>query len=206
MVNNINPNSVCPRENFYAKAAKFKELTGREIVNEKDENGDFIHMLHPQSTQRLNFMADFLRVGFTSPDGSEAALKNLAAKYAQLKDELSETYGDNENELYQRLGELNHAFENALQNMVLLPLQTPPDKNIISSNMPQNTRDNIEREWQRYDDMHAFTQTVKLSMAKYLDAFFEIFIKNIQTMDFESAFSSTLEALNADEPAPLHDI
>ncbi|MCL2204789.1 MAG: hypothetical protein FWB88_12725, partial [Defluviitaleaceae bacterium] len=73
MVNNVttNTNAVYPQDRFQTMAAKFKELTGREIVKEKDANGDFIHMMHPESTQRFGFMVDFFRVGFNSPDGFE---------------------------------------------------------------------------------------------------------------------------------------
>ncbi|MCL2386272.1 MAG: hypothetical protein FWC89_01865 [Defluviitaleaceae bacterium] len=108
---------------FQAKAAKFKELTGREIVVEKNDEGEFIHKLHPESTQKLSFFGEFFRVGFNSPYGFTVTLENLARKYAELQEELLERYS-NQDELYKQLSDLNHAFENALLNSIL----TQPEK------------------------------------------------------------------------------
>ena len=203
---NSNTSVLCPQDRFQTRAAKFKELTGREIVNEKNENGDFIHMLHPESTQRLGFMVDFFRVGFNSPDGFEVAIENLARRYAELKEGLLERYGDNQDELYKRLGELNHAFENALQSTVLLPLQNPPSNSIVSSNMPQSIRNSIKREWQEHENINDFMQTLKQNMTRHLDTFFEVFIKSIQSADFDVAFASSMETLNASESRSLSDM
>ena len=177
MVNNVttNTNAVCPQNRFQTMAAKFKELTGREIVEEKDENGDFIHMMHPESSQRFGFMVDFFRVGFNSPDGFEVAIENLSRKYAKLKEELLGRYSDNQDEQYKRLGELNHAFENALQSTVLLPLQRPPSEAVTSSNMSQSVRNSSEREWQEHENITGFLQTLKQHMTRHLNNFFELF-------------------------------
>jgi archaellum component FlaC len=207
MVNCVNSNaSAVLHDRFQAKAAKFKELTGREIVNEKNENGDFIHMLHPESTQRFGFMVDFFRVGFNSPDGFEAAVENLSRKYAELREELLERYGDNQYELYKQLGELNRVFENALQSTVLLPLQSPPPDSVISSNMPQSLRNSIKRDWQEYESVTNFMQILKQNMTRHLNTFFETFIKNIQSADFDSAFSDSMETLNSGESRSLSDM
>ena len=208
MVNSVSSNTgaICLQDKFQVKAAKFKELTGREIVNETNENGDFIHMLHPESTQRLGFMADFFRVGFNSPDGLEVAIENLSKRYAELREELLEQYGDNEDELYKRFGELNHAFENALQSTALLPLQSPPSDSIISSNMPQIVSSSIEREWKEHGNINVFMQTMKQNISKHLDTFFEIFIKNIQNTEFDTAFANSMEKLNAGESRSLSDM
>jgi len=111
--------SVGLLDNFQAKAAKFKALTDSEIVVEKNENGEFIHMLHPESTQRLGFFGEFFRVGFNDPSGFEATLENLARKYAELREALMAQYIVNQDELYKQLGELNQAFENALLNTTM---------------------------------------------------------------------------------------
>jgi hypothetical protein len=208
MINNVNSNTsaVCLQDKFQAKAAKFKELTGREIVNEKNENGDFIHMLHPESAQRFGFMVEFFRVGFNSPDGFEVAIENLSRRYAELREELLERYGDNQDELYKRFGELNHAFENALQSTVLLPLQSPPSNSIASSNMPQSVRNSIEREWQEHENINGFMQTLKQNITRHLDTFFEIFIKNIQSANFDTAFANSMETLSSGESRSLSDM
>jgi len=151
---------------FKARAAKFKELTGREIVVQKNETGDFIHMLHPESTQRLGFVGEFFRVGFNSPDGFEATIEALARKYVQLKEELTERYGDDEYELYNQLGQLNTAFESALQSTVLVSLQTP------------------------------LASGVTFTVSQHLDIFFETFIKNIQSTDFDAAFANSFDVFN----------
>ncbi|MCL1884252.1 MAG: hypothetical protein FWF81_10960 [Defluviitaleaceae bacterium] len=148
-------------ESFQAKAAKFKELTGREIVIEKNDNGEFIHMLSPESTQRFGFMLDFFRVGFD--------IENLARRYTELREELMEKYKDNEDHFYIRMGELNHAFEIALQNTLLLPLQ--------------QTLTDISDESQEYN-------------SQIISTFFEAFIKSIQNTDFETAFAKSWENMH----------
>ena len=193
-------------DSFQTKAAKFKEITGREIVIEKNADGEFIHMLNPESTQRLSFMGEFFRMGFNSPDGFEAAVENLARKYAELREELIERYGDNQDELYKQFGQLNHAFENALQSTILLPLQSPPTSGIINSNMPQSVRDSIQREWQEHENTVGFMQTLKQNMSRHLDSFFETFIKSIQSADFETAFASSMEVLNDGESTSLANL
>jgi hypothetical protein len=193
-------------DSFQAKAAKFKEITGRKIAIEKNNDGDFIHMFHPDSTQRLSFMGEFFRVGFNSPDGFEAAVENLAGRFVQLREELMERYGDNQDELYKQLSKLNQSFESALQSTVLLPLQAPPLDGIISSDMPQSVRNSIKREWQEHENIIGFMQTFKHNMSRHIDAFFETFIKSIQGDDFDSAFASSMEKLNSDESRSLSDM
>jgi len=199
MVNNVNANAVCQSDRFQARAVVFKELTGREVVIEKDENGDFVHLLHPESTQRLGFMIDFFRVGFSSSDGFGAAIENLSRRYAEIRDELSKKYEGNQGELYARLGELNSAFESALHSMALLPLAPPPTSSVVSSNMPQSIRDSIEQQWQEFEDANRHRQTLKQNMARHLDNFFEVFIKSIQNTDFDTAFANGMEGLGSGE-------
>jgi len=178
-----------------AKAAKFKELTGKEIVIEKNSDGEFIHMLHPESTQKLGFMAEFFRVGFNSPDGFEATIENLARRYAELRDELIARHGDNQDKLYEQLGQLNHAFENALHSTILLPLQDRSVMVLSAAICPRVIQDDIEREWYEHEQTTALMQTLKQNMARHLDAFFEAFIKNIQTADFDVAFANAITKL-----------
>ena len=193
--------------NAQAKAAKFKELTGKEIVIEKNDNGDFIHMFNPESTQRLSFFGEFFRVGFSSPDGFEAAIENLARKYAEKREELIERYVDNQDELYRQLGELNQAFESALRSTTLLPQSPmPASSGFVSGNMPQSVREAIKHEWQEYDNIQAFMRTLQQSMARHLDAFFETFIKNVQSADFDTVFAGSMETLMASESRSLSDM
>ncbi|MCL2564639.1 MAG: hypothetical protein FWE24_02360 [Defluviitaleaceae bacterium] len=187
-----------------AKAAKFKELTGWEI--DKNGNGDFTCTTHPESTQRLSFMGEFFHVGFNSPDGFEAAIKNLARKYSKLREGLLERYSDNQYELYRQLGELNQAFENALRSTTLLPQPSMPSSGIGSSNMPQNIQDAIKSELQKYESIKNFMQTLQQNMMRHLDIFFEIFIHNIQSSDFDTAFTHTMETLAASESTSLSDM
>jgi hypothetical protein len=115
-------------------------------------------MLHPESTQRLGFIMEFFRVGFHSPDGFESTIKNLSEKYVELREELMEQYADNQTELYKQLGELNQAFENTLQNTVLLPgIQKLPSNGpgFIVSTMPQSVQDSIQREWQEQENVNS---------------------------------------------------
>ena len=183
MVNNIN---TLTQNNFYAKATKFKELTGREIVIEKNNNGDFVHMLHPESTQRLGFMIDFFRIGFNSPEGFETAIENLSRRYAELRDEILEKYSDNKDELYKQLSDLNQTFENALQSTVLLPLQNPLNEN--------------------YENISGFMQTLKQNKIRHLNNFFEAFIKSIKSADFDTAFANTIESINSGESQSLSNM
>lgn len=104
-------NATCPHDTFQAKAAKFKELTGREIVIEKNEAGEFIHWLHPDSTQRVGFMKEFFR--------AEAGIESFSRLYAELREELLDRYSEDEDELYRQMGELNRVFENMLLRKTL---------------------------------------------------------------------------------------
>jgi hypothetical protein len=202
---NINSSATNPytlQENTYilfekaqAKAAIWKKLTGKEIINEAKENGEFIHMMHPESTQRLGFMMEFFRVSFNSPNGFESTVKNLSEKYAELQDELMERYANYQDELYKHLGFLNQAFEKALQNTVLLPgIQKLPsnDSGFIISTMPQSVQDSIKQEWQDCENVNNSMQLLKQSISRYLDTFFETFINNIQSMDFDTAFANSI--------------
>jgi hypothetical protein len=49
-------------------------------------------------------------------------------------------------------------------------------------------------------------QTLKQNMTRHLDTFFELFIKSIQSEDFDAAFASSMETLNAGESRSLSDI
>lgn len=206
-VNNQTPTShAFLSENAQAKAAKFKELTGKEILIEKNENGEIIPFWHPESTQSAGFFVEFFRVGFNSPDGFEASIENLARKYAELREDLLERYSDNQDELYKQLGKLNQAFESALRSTTLLPMPTSPSGNITSSNMPQSVRNAAEQEWQEYENIKDFMRTLQQNMERHLDSFFEKFIKNIQAADFDSAFTSTMDSLNASDSQSLSDV
>ena len=201
-------------DRFMARAAQFKEITGRDIIIEKNENGEFVHMLSSESTQRHGFFLEFFRTGFNMgndcPDGNSVPfmtkLENLARRYSELKNELLEKYGDNEYELYKQLGELNRAFENALQSTVMLPLQRPPSSNLSVSTDPQSVRNQIEREWQEHDNIKGLMQTLKHNMVRHLDNFFKIFIKNIQSSDFDTAFNNSLDALNESESTSMSSL
>ncbi|MCL2187274.1 MAG: hypothetical protein FWC16_04050 [Defluviitaleaceae bacterium] len=158
----INP--ICPQERFEARAITFKERTGRELTKEMNENGEFIHLLHPQSTQKLGFMVEFFRTGFNHPNGFEATIESLSQRYAELREDLLMQHGENEDELYKQLGMLNHAFENALQSTLLFPQHTPPADEVEGKNV-----------------------------AYQLQTFFELFIDRIQREDFDAAFAGSLK-------------
>jgi len=207
LTTNYNYTAIDNKANrFDEKRAVFQRITGRDIVIEKNESGDFVHMLHPESTQRLSFMGEFFRVGFNSPDGFEAAIENLARRYAELREELIERYGDNQDELYKQFGQLNHAFESALQSTILLPLQNPPTNGLVSSDMPQSKRNMIEREWREHENITKFMQTLQQNMSRHLDNFFENFIKSIQSEDFDTAFSNSMSALNENRTSSLSNL
>jgi len=197
---------ITSTNNFQARAAEFKALTGREIVIEKDDNGDFVHMLNPQSTQRLSFMGEFFRAGFSSTEGFEAAVEGLARRYVDLKSELMERYGDNQDELYRQLGELNQAFESALHSTILLPLQAPPATGVTNSNMSNGFRGSIENEWQQHEAINGFMRELKQNMTRHIDTFFETFIKSIQSEDFDTAFASSMNKMNESESRSLSNM
>ncbi|MCL1862481.1 MAG: hypothetical protein FWF78_02825 [Defluviitaleaceae bacterium] len=201
MLNSVNHQNYASHaflsEDAKAKAAKFKELAGREIVIEKNDMGDIIPFWHSESTQNASFFVEFFRVGFNSTDGFETSIENLARRYAELRENLLERYSDNQDELYIQLGKLNQAFESALRSTALLPKLNPPSSSIASSNMPQGIRNQIEREWQEHKNIKDFMHSLRQNTERHLDNFFERFIKSIQSSDFDTAFANTMESLNA---------
>jgi hypothetical protein len=150
-------------------------------------------------------MGEFFRVGFNSPDGFESTVENLARKYAHMREELIALYGDNQDELYKKLGELNQTFESALHSTVLLPLQAIPT-GITGSDMPQSVRNAMEREQQEHKAINDFMPLLKQNMIRHLDSFFEIFIESIQNNDFDSAFAGSIEKVSNGESRSLSDV
>ena len=204
--NQVSTSHAFLSENAQAKAAKFKELTGKEIVIEKNENGELIPFWDSESTQNASFFVEFFRVGFNSSDGFEATLENLARRYAELREDLLELYSDNQDELYKQLGKLNQAFESALRSTTLLPKPNPPSNSIASSNMPQGIRNSIEWEGQEHESLKDLMRTLQQNMERHLDNFFEKFLKSIQSEDFDTAFRNTMESLNASDSRSLSDM
>ena len=104
---------VYPIESLHnqAKAAKFKELTGKEVIFEENENGE--------SNVRLRYFGEFFRAGSTSLTGLVITIEKLSRKFMELREEVLKQYGDNQDELYAQLGELNQVFEIALRSTVL---------------------------------------------------------------------------------------
>ncbi|MCL2224001.1 MAG: hypothetical protein FWB96_03425 [Defluviitaleaceae bacterium] len=168
------------------KAAKFKELTGREIVVEKDSYGNLITITNPNSTQRFGFFVDFFRVGLNS--GTECFntnIENISRRYAELRDELLARYGDNEDELYAQMGELNQAFETALHNTLLLLAPMSQEDLTVSINSSASAEEAEEE---------SVTEILHQSKTRSMNLFFETFIKSIQHEDFETAFSNAINA------------
>ena len=191
---------------FQARAAKFKEATGREIEILVNENGDIINKFHPESTAQASFFVEFFRVGFSSPDGHMAAVKNLARRYYELREELLGRYQDDQYALYERLGELNQAFESALQNTTLLPLPKIPTTAILTDDTPAPVRAHAEQTWRNYENMKSIIRHVQNSMSRGMDTFFENFIRKIQNQDFQSAFDNSMADLLNGESQSLEEM
>ena len=201
-----NYQAILSCERFQEFTAVFNERTGRAYVLEFNKDGERISWMHPESTQRLGFFVDFFRVGFSSSDGFEAAIENLARRYAELLDELRERYADDEYELYKQISELNQAFETALHSTVMLPHVEPPRDSWASSSMMQGLRNSIEQQWQEHNNLKSIMQHLKDNMLRHLDTFFETFIKSIQSNNFEAAFASSMDILNNTESTSLANI
>ena len=124
--------------NLTTQTAKFKDLAARGVAVDKAVKG----ARQPEPTRDSGFVIEFIRVG------PEATVGSLAKRYAELFERLRERYGSNQYELYKQLGELNQAFETALQS-------------------------------------------IQSSATQDLNHFFEAFIVNIQSNDFETAFADS---------------
>ena len=197
-----NYQAILDCERFQVFAAKTKSLTGRNLVIEFNEDGELIQFLHPDSTQRVGFFVEFFRVGFSSPDGLEAAWENLARRYAELLEELRERYADNEYELYRQIGELNQAFENAMRSTLLLPIPHISPV-LIKSTMPQGLRESLQRQMEEQENLQSIVGKLMENMIRHMNTFFESFIKGMQGMDFEAAFSSSMDRLNSTQSSSL---
>jgi len=206
MVNSVNTgaNAFYLDDRFQAKAAKFKELTGRNI--EVPKNGEMPHILSPESNIQLGFFGEFFRVGFSSSDGHSTAVENLSRRFAEMREELLEQYGDDQDTLYKRLGELNQAFESALRSTTLIPLPQTPTVPLTTSDTPAFIRDDVERTLREHEAMTNIVRMLQENMLRHMDIFFEDFISNIKNQDFQTAFDSSMERLLNGESRSLENI
>ena len=127
--------TVLLTENSQAKAAKSKDIADEDMVCKKNADDELMHLFHPESTARLGFLEEFLRVGVTSPHGFFAVVEKLAHRYAEMRAELLERYSDNPDELYKQLGKLNHAFEDVLHRTQFSPLSQTSDTHAASNDL-----------------------------------------------------------------------
>lgn len=135
----------------------------------------------PSPPLRVFFMDKFTEVGFTSPNGPNAALNNIAQKYYELRQELIERYDEEKETLYEKLSELNLAFRRAAIRTGLAP------SHAIQGNIECNdTRKHI---WD-----------IRERIIGSMDTFFEEFINNIQNQSFQDAFNNSLSTALSDDP------
>jgi len=208
------------REKFMARAAQFKEITGRDLDVEKNASGDVLSVASWESNREANFFLHFWRAsnvpGPLCPDDGGMTqesfmfrLETLSRRYAELREELLERYKDDEDELYKQLGELNQAFENALSSkfgmMSVLPLSYAPNM-IVTSDMPQSVHTEFNRQMREWENMNSLAQTFQQNMMRHFNTFFETFIKGIQSEDFDIAFSNSISALDKVETRSLSNM
>ena len=187
-----------------ARATKFQQITGREIEVFKNKEGGIINFWHSESTAQANFFVEFSRVGFSSPDGLITAAENLARRYAELQESLIERYQDDKDTLYKRLGELNQAFESALQSTLLMPQTFKAlEVTVITENTPASVRNQAEQAIRQQESMENMMRYLQESMKRGMDTFFENFILSIQKQDFQSAFESSIETAKGGESRSL---
>jgi len=187
---------------FEDKKAIFQKKTGNTIV--VPENGEMPHILSEESAIQLGFFGEFMRVGFTSPNGHIEAVENLSRRFAEMRDELLEKYKDDQDTLYKRLGELNQAFESALQSTALVPIPPmPPSPAAISGSPEAIAAENAHREFEALTNL---VRKLQDSMTKHMDTFFESFINNIKNQDFQTAFDGSMGQLLSGESQSLTDM
>jgi hypothetical protein len=120
------------------------------------------------------YFRDIIRSGLATANCFQSAVEGMARKYAQFRELLLARHGDNENYLYEQLGNLNQGFEKALRNAILWFLHVPDNE---------------------------VTQCAKEQLNNSLDSFFERFIESIRQGDFNTAFILSMKAagLSAEE-------
>lgn len=189
---------------FDEKRAIFKKLTGRSIEIPKD--GYIPHILSQESTIQLGFFGEFMRVGFSSSNGHSEAMENLSRRFAEMREELLERYENDQDTLYKRLGELNQSFENALRSTTLIPLLQTPTIPLFTSDCPAFIRNDAERTLREHDAMKNIVRMLQDNLIRHMDSFFENFISNIKSQDFQTAFDSSMERLLNGESQSLRNI
>ena len=189
------------------RVAKFEQITGRAIEVYKNEDGEVVNFWHPESTAQANFFVEFFRVGFSSPDGNTAAVENLARRYAELREELMERYQDDQDTLYKRMSDLNQAFEGALQSTTLMPLPMISETSfLISSNDPASVNNQIKQDARNHENMKNIMRHIQNSLTRGMNVFFENFIREIESGDFQSAFDSSMETAKSGESQSLENM
>jgi hypothetical protein len=168
-----------------------------------------------ESTVRLSYLGEFLRTGYNSSVENEQRMKDTAAKYAELREEILKKYADDENERFKQLSELNQAFEASLKNENKLPL-FPHNVNKLEAYMTndEDVQKDIEKEIKRKEEeTEKYNQALKeiydnfnKNMSGHVDMFYESFIKNLETMDFETAYAESMDLLNNSESKSAEDI
>jgi hypothetical protein len=194
---------------FKEKCEIMEKMTGRRY----DENTP--HIMSKESTARLSYMGEFLRSANNSDAGNEQNMKDTAAKYNQLREEILAKYADDENERLNHLGQLNQAFEMALKNANKLPVFQPKalklevqlhyDKDEANKAAKENERKAKEAE--EYNKaMKDIYDSFNRGMNRHIDRFYESFIKNIESGDFETAYSESLSLLTDSQSNSAGDI
>jgi len=138
-------------------------------------------------------------------------IENISRMYMKIRDELLENHGDNPDELYRQLGELNTAFEGALRSIAGLSVGVPKQR-ILPLTVTYTEADKAAFE-RKYREAEQFNQAIRNvfqnfsnNMLRHMDAFFISFIEYAKDNDFDTAFGNSMAHLNAAETTSLEEI
>lgn len=166
---NTMPSATALFNKIQAGASSVKEWTGKEVAFAKSECGTSVHAVNLETNETIQYFKDLIRAGLFSSNCFQSAVEDMSKRYAQLREELSTRYGDNQDALYRQLGYLNEGFYKALRNAII-SFVVLPDK----------------------EGMGSIADDAKKHISNKMDCFFERFINSIRQGDFNTAI---LEAM-----------
>ena len=185
-----------------AKTAGTVSGRSRETLNIDINN--LIDQFSPIPSIQLNFMRDFMKE-MQAASGTKESIENMSRRYAELRKEIIEQYSEDQDTMYERLGDLNSVFALALRRAVVPTLRHLPGPVIIEKRLGENkpAMQPIPPEQEAKENI-----VTKLhdNLLRHMDTFFMNFIYEIQNNDFQSAFENSLADLLSAESQSLEDI
>lgn len=191
------------REKFVSRAISLKNV-GMDITEESKITGSFFREFSNVSTTN------------SSPTHEER-LMSLSERYTEMRNELGETFKDNEDEYYHQMEKLNTAFKGALDSTCLTPIysfKTTDGKLYGFTEEQENERIHFEKEaiktYAEYEKYNKNVQSVmknfQKNLLKHVDTFYESFINSIQMNKFDTAYQETMSSLKSHKTTSYNEI